>query len=170
MSWLWFAVRPDRPPGTLAVAEATTEDGENAGYLAAWPRESKRPKGAMRIDSRAIDPSGEPALVSLVLAPRGTQIIFDDPAVVGATRAVLSLPPVDVLSTLVVARINFGGAVTALRDGRRWRLEADPFACFFERRILRVGAGLLGRMPQPTGPGTQRYGAGNPWPWDRFPE
>jgi hypothetical protein len=35
-------------------------------------------------------------------------------------------------------------------------------------RILRVDAGLLGTMPAPVGPDTQRYGAGNPWPWDRF--
>jgi hypothetical protein len=34
-------------------------------------------------------------------------------------------------------------------------------------RILRVDAGLLGTMLAPVGSGTQ-YGAGNPWPWDRF--
>ena len=48
------------------------------------------------------------------------------------------------------------------------RLADDPFARQFPARILRVDAGLLGTMPAPVGPGTQRYGAGNPWPWDRF--
>jgi hypothetical protein len=48
------------------------------------------------------------------------------------------------------------------------RLGDDPFARLFPARILRVDAGLLGTMPPLVGPGTQRYGAGNPWPWDRF--
>jgi len=49
--------------------------------------------------------------------------------------------------------------------------EPQPGAVKIDPRCLvRVGPGLLGRTPTPVGPMTQRYGAANPWPWDRFPE
>jgi hypothetical protein len=31
-----------------------------------------------------------------------------------------------------------------------------------------VGPGLLGAAPAPAGSVIERYGGGNPWPWDRF--
>lgn len=167
MTWRWLARREDRPSGADAVARVL-EGGRPAGYLAAWPEGSARPRGGVRIDSRAIDPEGEPAAVSLVLAPEGVSLHFDDPAVVGATRAALALRPPEVLSTLVVEEIRFAGALTAIRGGDLRRLADDPFARVFPGRLLRVERGLLGRMPPPPGPGTQRYGAGNPWPWDRW--
>jgi hypothetical protein len=34
--------------------------------------------------------------------------------------------------------------------------------------LLSVEAGILGSMTAPTGPVIERYGSGNPWPWDRF--
>lgn len=168
MTWRWIALREDRPEGAEAAVAVRTPDGHSAGVLAVWPQGAKRPRQARRIDARAIDPSGEAAWVSLVLAPDGISLDFDDPAVVGATRDALAQPwSAAVLSTLVVEKMRFGGAVTAVRDTPR-RLQDDPFARLFPARILRVDAGLLGTMPAPVGPGTQRYGAGNPWPWDRF--
>lgn len=108
-------------------------------------------------------------LCSLVLAGGDMSLDFDDPAVVGATRAALRAVWPDLLTTLIRRGYGFAGALTGVRDeARRWRLDADPFAPIFPRRILRVGAGLLARVPPPTGPVTQRYGGGNPWPWDRF--
>ena len=88
----------------------------------------------------------------------------------GALRASLAAPWPDVLSTLVVGESRFGGALTAVRDGNRSRLDADPFARIFPARILELGPGLLGWTRPPTGPVVQRYGGGEPWPWDRFVE
>ena len=48
------------------------------------------------------------------------------------------------------------------------RLPEDPFARIFPSRLLAVEAGILGAVPAPTGPTIERYGSGNPWPWDRF--
>ncbi len=94
-------------------------------------------------------------------------IPFDDPIVSGALRAALAAPWPDVLSTLVVQSSRFAGALTAVRDGDRSRLESDTFARTFPAEIVEVGPGLLGATPAPTGPVIQRYGGGNPWPWDR---
>jgi hypothetical protein len=48
------------------------------------------------------------------------------------------------------------------------RLREDPFARIFPSRLLSVEAGILGTGLPPTGPTIERYGSGNPWPWDRF--
>jgi hypothetical protein len=168
MTWRWIAPRQDRPASADAAVQVREPDGHPAGFLAVWPQGAKRPRQGRRIDARAIDLSGEAAWVSLVWAPDGVWLDFDDPAVVEATREVLAQPwSAAVLSTLMVEEMRFGGAVTAVRDDPR-RLADDPFARLFPARILWVDAGLLGTMPAPVGPGTQRYGAGNPWPWDRF--
>jgi len=52
----------------------------------------------------------------------------------------------------------------------RARLADDPFARVFPARVLRVAAGVLGRVAPPVGPVIERHGSANPWPWDRFPE
>jgi hypothetical protein len=168
MTWRWITLRQDRPQGAEAAVAVREPDGHPVGFLAVWRQGAKRSRQGRRIDARAIDVSGEEAWVSLVLAPDGVSLDFDDAAVVGATRGALAQPwSAGVLSTLVVEEMRFAGAVTAVRDTPR-RLADDPFAQLFPARILRVDAGLLGTMPAPVGPGTQRYGAGNPWPWDRF--
>ena len=168
MTWRWIALREDQPEGAEAVVGVRRPDGRPAGFLAVWAQGAERSRHGRRIDARAIDLSGQEAWVSLVLAPDGVSLDFDDPAVVGATRDALAQPwSASVLSTLVEERMRFGGAVTAVREGPG-RLADDPFARLFPARILRVDAGLFGTMPSPVGPGTQRYGAGNPWPWDRF--
>jgi hypothetical protein len=121
------------------------------------------------MDARMVDPNGEAALVSLVLPPPGIRLLFDDPAVQEARRRVLAGPAFDAVSTLLRDASHFEGAVTVARDAdeRRLRWE-DPFARIFPARILRVEAGLFGRVPAPAGPTIERYGSSQPWPWDRF--
>lgn len=162
MNWCWLARTVTAPGSALAAASLST-----GGYLAAFPFDCE-PPGERKIDARAIDPVGKPALASLVLSPDGLTVPFDDPAVSEALRAALAAPWPDVLSTLVVGSSRFAGALTAVRDGDRSRLECDPFARIFPAAIVEVGRGLLGRTPMPTGPAIQRYGGGNPWPWDTF--
>lgn len=168
MSWCWFAVRECRPRESLASAAATAVDGADAGFLAAWDHADRAPDGAVRIDARAIDPDGPPATVSLAMASMGTSLLFDDLAVSQAIRAVLSMPPADACSTLSLGDDRFVGGVTVVHGHDTSRLRFDPFNTLFPARVLRVDAGLFGWMPAPAGPGTQRYGAGKPWPWDRF--
>lgn len=168
MSWRWFALVQSRPDDAMAAASVCGGDGQEVGVLAAWTSEVAEPPGAAKIDSRAIDPGGEPAEVSLVLAAPGVALPFDDVAVSGALRATLALPTADVVATLLVGDDRFVGALTAVRGDNTGRLAFDPFGTIFPARRLRVGAGLLGRMPAPAGPSIQRYGADSPWPWDRF--
>ncbi len=82
-------------------------------------------------------------------------------------RDVLAGPWPRACSTLTLDAATIGGAVTCLWDRPRAAQSSDPFARLFPIRLLRVGPGLLGEMPPPSGPGIQRY-AGSPWPWDRF--
>lgn len=168
MSWCWFATRTERPDNAMATAAATSTDGRDAGFLAAWDADHDEPDGGARIDARAIDPGGAGAVVSLALAPPGVSLLFDDVAVSQAIRSVLSMSPPDALSTLSQGDARFVGAVTVVHGDDLGRLGHDPFAAVFPARLLRVEPGLFGRMPAPAGPVTQRYGAGNPWPWDRF--
>jgi len=163
VSWCWLARVDEAPAGALAAASLSS-----GGYLAALSADAEAPPGKRKVDARAVDPNGEAALVSLVLPPDGITIAFDDPAVSGALRASLAQPWPDVLSTLVVESSRFAGALTAVRDGDRSRLGSDPFARIFPAELVEVGPGLLGRTPSPVGPGIQRYGGGNPWPWDSF--
>jgi len=163
VSWCWLARTDEPSEGALAVASVAS-----GGYLAAFPSGGSAPPGERKVDARAIDPEGEPALASLVVAPDGVTIPFDDAAVSEALRAALAAPWPDVLSTLVVEESRFAGAITAVRDGDRVRLELDPFARIFPAELVEVGAGLFGHTPAPTGPVIQRYGGGEPWPWDTF--
>ncbi|MBA2298760.1 MAG: hypothetical protein H0W14_12075 [Actinobacteria bacterium] len=163
MSWCWLVRTDAVPEGAVAAAELSS-----GGHLSALAADRPAPSGKRKIDARALNSEGEPALASLVLPPDGLTITFDDLAVSGAMRAALAAPWPHVLSTLVVDSSRFAGALTAVRNGDRGRLEADPFARIFPAEIVEIGPGLLGRTPAPTGPVIQRYGGGNPWPWDRF--
>jgi hypothetical protein len=164
LSWAWLGLLSEAP--TDADAYASTDSG---GFLAAWVRRAKPARDARRMDARIVDRNGEAALVSLVLPPTGVRLLFDDPAVQEARRRVLAAPPFDAVSTLLRDASHFEGAVTVARgaDERRLRWE-DPFARIFPARILRVEAGLFGRVPAPAGPTIERYGSSQPWPWDRF--
>jgi hypothetical protein len=159
VSWCWFA--PLDEPAEDATAQAAIAGG---GWLAAWQRHAKPVRHARRIDARIIDPDGEAALVSLVLPPAGVRLAFDDVAVQQARRAVLAGPPADAVSTLLSDSTHFEGAITVMRG----RAVDDPFTRIFPGRLLRVEAGLFGRVPPPCGPTIERYGSAQPWPWDRY--
>jgi hypothetical protein len=120
------------------------------------------------VDRRLIDPDGDAARVSLVLAPPNVRLGFDDLAVQQARRRVLAGPPFDGVSTLLRDSSHFEGAVTIARGAGAARLEDDPFARIFPARLLDVEGGLFGRVPAPAGPTIERYGSAEPWPWDRF--
>jgi hypothetical protein len=167
MSWLWFSFLAEPPDVAFAAASAYTPDGRLAGYVAAWEADRRRPPRAVSIDPRAVDPAGEEAWVSLALAPPGVRILYDDPAVCQAMRAVLSGPPLAAMSTLARDTSTIGGAFTAVRGTSYVLLADDPFGRTLPARVLRVERGFVGTMLSPTGPGIQRY-SGAPWPWDRF--
>ena len=97
MSPCWVARCSTRPRG--AIASATLGDDGSDGMLAAWQADDEPQPGAVKIDPRCIDADGDAAWASLVLAPRGTWLLFDDVAVSHAIRSVLAGAPVDVVST-----------------------------------------------------------------------
>lgn len=170
--WCWFGFVDIPPEGALASADTFTTDGEPAGLLAAWPAEQRKQSGANRLDRRVIDPEGPPMALSLAVAPRGVRVLFDDPAVVAATRAVLARRWPAFVSTLVRDAAHIAGAVTGIEAdvAQRWPawFDTDPFARLFRARRLRVGPGLFRRVTAPVGPVHQRY-AGLPWPVAGFP-
>lgn len=169
MSRCWLALLDREPDGADAAAPTFTLDGRPAGILAAWRRQAKPVREALRVDERLIDPSGPAAWISLVLRPPGVRMPFDDLAVQQARRVILTCPFPAAVSTLLRDDSHFEGAITVARSpADKHRLHDDPFARIFPVRLLAVEAGILGSVPAPTGPSIERYGSGNPWPWDRF--
>ncbi|MBW3665339.1 MAG: hypothetical protein KY469_19775 [Actinobacteria bacterium] len=168
VSWHHVTLSSRTPDGALAAAAAYTLEGRPVGTFAVWQSEEDSEERTFRVDARLADPHGVPCTVSWVRSPDGVTMDFDDPAVVQATRDALALPAVHARSTLITGAMRFAGAITVARDERRRWLADDPFARLLPRQILRVDGGVFGSMPSPTGPVHQRYGAGNPWPWDRF--
>jgi hypothetical protein len=169
MSRCWLALVEGDVAGADAAALAFTLDGQAAGTLAAWRRRAKPVREALRVDERLVDPDGAPASISLVLAPPGIRLPFDDLAVQHARRLALLHAFPAAVSTLLRDDSHFEGAITVARSPtERHRLREDPFARIFPSRLLAVEAGILGSVAPPTGPTIERYGSGNPWPWDRF--
>lgn len=164
MSWCWFALLDDPADaeGSLANAPATDLEGATVGTLAAWPPGRRPVSGAARMDDRLVDPDGDAAWLSLILLARDRSPLFDDPAVSGALRQVLSGRPPDGVSTLVRDSSHFAGAVT-VRRGKPEELRSDPFARVGHAQVLRVERGLFGRAAPVPGPVIQRY-SGKPWP------
>lgn len=110
MGWLWFAqVTEAQRDGALASAQARDPDGA-AGYLAVWPAATRPTVPAVKIDARVIDPDGQAADVSLVLAPPRVRILFDDTAVQQARRDVLAGRPPRAISTLLVTAVSTSAA------------------------------------------------------------
>jgi hypothetical protein len=169
MSRCWLALVDGSVEGADAAARATDTGGHPAGTLTAWRRRAKPVRNALRVDERLIDPDGAAAWISLVLAPSGVRLPFDDPAVQEARRHVLRHPFAAAVSTLLRDDSHFEGAITVARSpAERQHLNDDPFARIFPSRLLSIEPGILGALPPPTGPTIERYGSGNPWPWDRF--
>lgn len=168
MSRTWIALVDEHPADATAAA-ALEEAGSPAGFLAAWNQRAKPRRKALRADPRIVDPNGHPAWASVVLAPAGVRLPFDDLAVQEARRRVLAQPPLDAVSTLLRDASHFEGSIAVARGPNAVdRLRADPFARIFPARVLRVGPGGLGTNHPPVGPVIERYGSANPWPGDRF--
>jgi fermentation-respiration switch protein FrsA (DUF1100 family) len=168
MSWCWLDLAPEPDPNATACAAASSADGAPVGWLLAWLRRGRPSATARRIEHRVVDTAGAGAWVSLVRPPAGVRLPFDDLAVQQARRAVLAGEPMDAVTTLLSDASHFEGALTVARGPQVARLADDPFARIFPALILRIGPGLLGRVPAPAGPTIERYGSANPWPWDRF--
>jgi hypothetical protein len=169
MTWAWFApldesVEEHRAAARTAAAQAraTSLHGASAGLLAAWAEGPRPVRHAVRVDEDVLDQHGPPATVSLVLVPAGREPLFDDPAVCGAMRAVLSGPPPDGVTTFTRDALHFAGGLTVRRRDP-WALRDDPFARLHPARLLLVSRGLLAEGCPPIGPVVQRY-AGQPWP------
>lgn len=160
----WLALVLERPDECFAAAAI---DGGHE-HVVAWHASGAPVPGAAKVDPRAIDPDGGSGCASMVSAPRGVWLAFDDVAVSQAIRRAMRVRPIDVVSTLVVGDDRFTGAFSAVHGDDDEALDDDPFAALFQARRFRLGPGLLGRTPTPVGPSIQRYGAANPWPWDRF--
>jgi hypothetical protein len=160
----WIALVDEAPADATAAAAVTESDGSRAGVLAAWIRTSKPVRHALRADPRIVDPHGDAAWISLVLAPPGFALPFDDLAVQQVRRDVLAGPPSRLVSTLLRDSSHFQGAITATSQPVR----DDPFARLFPARVLHAEPGLLATTVPPVGPTIERYGSANPWPWDRF--
>lgn len=169
MSRCWIALIDGPAEGAHASARASALDGQEIGTLAAWRQAAKPVRPALRVDERLIDPTGAAAWISLVLAPRGVRLPFDDLAVQQARRHLLSRPPLAAVSTLLRDDSHFEGAISVARseEGVRW-LRDDPFARIYPARLLTIETGILGSVAPPAGPTIERYGSGNPWPWDTF--
>jgi hypothetical protein len=168
MTRCWLALVEAPAADATAQAQVHDADGSPAGWLAVWRQRAKPLRAARRVDDRIVDPEGEPAWISLALAPEGVRLAFDDLVVQHARRRVLAEPPQDAVSTLMRDSSHFEGAITVARGAGVTRLPDDPFARIFPPKILHVGAGLLGATTAPAGPVIERYGSANPWPWDRF--
>lgn len=166
----WIAVSDEPVAGSDARATLIDPSLDApAGFMAAWFRPSKPVRSARRVDARIIDPQGDAALCSLVWPELGRFLIFDDPAVQQARRAVLAGPPADAVSTLLTDDSHFAGAITVRRGpGAVALLRDDPFARVEPARILQIGPGLFGVAPAPTGPTIERHGSAQPWPWPVF--
>lgn len=154
---LWLGLVDDEPLTALAQAEV-----RGGGWLAAWELEDGAATEAWVVDPRVVDREGRATRVALVTAPVGVSLSFDDPSVTGAVRAALASEPADVACCLMNRHGRFVGALVSPPH------LATPFATIFPQRVLHVGPGVLGRPPWPTGPGTERYVADVPWPFDRF--
>ena len=162
----WLALLDARAPGAVAV---TDPGGAAAGHLLLRVGRAKPHRTAVRVEPSLVG-DGRALAVSLVLPPRGTRPLFDDPAVVGAMRAVLRDPGrTPLFSTLVDGSTEWAGAVSGIAPAQAtatWWAE-DPFARLGPQHRLLVPAGMLRARPLPAGPGHQRH-AGAPWPWGTF--
>jgi hypothetical protein len=156
--------------GWLALLDAPGPRAVPVGpglHLLLTAGRAKPHRSAVRVEPTLIG-DGPALAVSLVLPPRGTRPLFDDPAVVGAMKAVLRDPHrAPLFSTLVDGSTHWAGSIsgTEVADPGWW--DGDPFARLGPQLRIHVPAGALRAHPLPAGPGHQRH-AGAPWPWGAF--
>jgi hypothetical protein len=120
------------------------------------------------------------AYVSLAVDLTTTGLDFDDPTVTGALRETLAsyLPLLGIrfiaTSTLMSDWMHCAGALTAFWAGSDTLAAAvaaaDPWRTVAPSRLYRLQPLVVRSVPPPAGPGTQRYGASNPWPGGSFSE
>lgn len=130
------------------------------------PHLGDAPAGALRMFAAMVDPAGPSGWVSVVLAPAGAELAFDDQAVQHARRRVLAERWPGAVSTLLRDSSRFAGAIrfAPTREG----LGDDPFARIHPARVVEVPAGRFAVVAPPAGPVIERYGSAQPWPGDRF--
>lgn len=153
MSWLLLADTP-----VAAPLRAELQDGR---WLLGWLDQRRPHPQARRCDPRLLDPSGAAGEVSLRWPDRQRLPLFDDPAVLQARRRALAGPWPRAVSALTVDPVHFAGSVWVGPP------DSDPFQGLGQPQVLRVGLGILGTFPRPTGPAIERY-AGAPWPAGGF--
>jgi hypothetical protein len=172
----WLALLDEPVSGAVPVwaadgGTATGVAGSASGYLLVTRGRAKPHRSAVRVEPDLVG-DGPAWAVSLVLPPRGTRPLFDDPAVVGAMQAVLRDPGrAPLLSTLVDGSTQWAGSVSGIDPdvaaGRTAWWREDPFARLGPQHRILVPTGVFRPAPTPAGPGHQRH-AGAPWPWGRF--
>jgi len=162
----WLALLDAPHPAAVPV---TGPDG--AAHLLLTVDPVRPHPAAMRVEPSVLG-DGPALAVSLVLPPRAARLLFDDPAVVGAMRAVLRDPGrTPLFSTLVDGATHWSGSLSGTAPevaagSPAWWAD-DPFARLGPQHRLLVPAGVLCPRPLPVGPGHQRH-AGAPWPWGAF--
>ncbi len=172
-AWAWLVVGTGPVEGATATGALRTPDGEPAGSLSVSLGRRRPARDALRVDPAVVDLEGPAWAISLVVPPADQRPLFDDPAVVGATRAALAgTAAVAFVSSLVVDPTRWCGSVsgTSPEVAAGWPAwyDRDPFRRLAPGRSLLLDAGVLGAVSL-GGPGTQRY-AGAPWPHVGFPD
>ena len=103
------------------------------------------------------------------LPDEAARLPFDTPEVQQARRDALAwwIPMLGealvCLTTLAVDSVNYGGAITVVRDPGLF--DADPFARIFAGTVVRTD--LFCEVEPPPGPAIERY-SGIAWPGGRF--
>lgn len=170
--WTWVLLGPEPAEGARVTGALRTPGGEPAVHLSVV-RGRRRPSAdALRIDPGVVAEDGPAWAVSLVVPAVGARPLFDDPAVIGATRAAMAeAGAVAFTSSLVADPTRWAGAISgvapATAAGWPGWYDRDPFRRIAPGRSLLLDAGVLRAAPL-AGPGTQRY-AGAPWPHRGFP-
>jgi len=164
----WLALLDGPRDGAVPVVDVS---GASAGHLLLVRGRAKPDRTAVRVEPSLIG-DGPALAISLVLPRRGARPLFDDPAVVGAMKAVLRDPGrAPLFSTLVEGSTHWAGSVSgtdpATAGGWPGWWDGDPFARLGPQHRIVIPAGLLAGVPPPVGPGHQRH-AGAPWPWGDF--
>jgi hypothetical protein len=99
----------------------------------------------------------------------GAKLPYDQPEVQGVRRDALAwwIPYLGdnlvCVTTLALDSVNYGGAVTVVREPVDFRL--DPFARIFPGTLVRTD--LFSEVAPPAGPVIERY-SGAAWPGGRF--